>query len=141
MTTIAGDLVRAFGDVDTMQQMYADDIVWQLPAALGPAAGPHRGKDAVLGFNTAAWSQFYLATGVSVDIHDELEQGDVSVARFTYRAIVAADGAPYENEYMLLARARDGKIIEVYEFFDSLKTMHYAGLRAFAPPIPGVTDL
>ena len=63
MTTIAGDLVRAFGDVDTMQQMYADDIVWQLPAALGPAAGPHRGKDAVLGFNTAAWSQFYRDRG------------------------------------------------------------------------------
>lgn len=54
MTTLAGDLVRAFGDVDPMQKLYVDDITWSLPVSLGPAAGPHIGREAVVGFNTAA---------------------------------------------------------------------------------------
>ncbi len=136
MSTLAGKLVRAFGDVDAMARLYDDDIRWTLPAALGPAAGPFEGREAVIAFNAAVWSQFYLPTGVEVDLHDELAQDDLSAARFTYRATVASTGESYENEYMLIARARDGKVVEVFEYMDSLKLMQYAGLRALAPPLP-----
>ena len=39
---------------------------------------------------------------------------------------------------MLFVRGRDGKITEVVEYLDTLKVMHYEGLRSFLPRIPGV---
>lgn len=135
--TLAGSLVRAFGDIDRMTELYDDDIVWYLPASVGAAAGPHRGKEAVLAFNNQTWGGgFYLPTGVEVKVHDEFEHGDLSVARLTYSATVASTGERYENEYVVLVRARNGKIGEVHEHLDTLKVIQYEGLRPFLPPIP-----
>ena len=74
MTTPAGDLVRAFADVDRMDAMYADEIVWTLPASLGPAAGPHHGREAVVAFNRAVWGQYYSPEGVEVEVVEELRE-------------------------------------------------------------------
>jgi ketosteroid isomerase-like protein len=136
MSTTAGDLVRAFGDVDTMQTMYTEDISWTLPASLGPLAGPHIGKDAVTAFSRTAWGTLYEPEGVEVEVLDELEEGDLSAARFLYRATVAASGEAYENSYTIFVRTRDGKVAEVHELVDTLKVAHYAGFRPMLPPIP-----
>ena len=48
MSTLAGDLARALGDVEAMQELYADDISWTLPVTLGRIGGTHEGKDAVI---------------------------------------------------------------------------------------------
>jgi len=45
MSTLAGDLARALGDVAAMQELYADDISWTLPVTLGRIGGTHRGKE------------------------------------------------------------------------------------------------
>ena len=52
---------------------------------------------------------------------------------------VGATGEGYENEYVLLVRGSGGKIVEVVEYLDTLKVMHYEGLRKFLPAIPGVS--
>ena len=136
LVTLAGSLVRAFGDIERMSELYDDAIVWYLPASVGVAAGPHRGKEAVLAFNNQTWGGgFYLPTGVEVKVHDELEQGDLSVARLTYSATVASTGERYDNEYVVLVRASNGKICEVHEHLDTLKVMQYEGLRPFLPPL------
>jgi len=51
MSTLAGDLARALGDVDAMGELYADDISWSLPVTLGRIGGTHEGKEAVVAFN------------------------------------------------------------------------------------------
>lgn len=134
--TVAGDLVRAFGDVEHMNTMYSDDIVWTLPASLGPTAGPHHGRDAVLAFNNAVWGQYYSPVGVEVDILTELQDGEVSAVRFVYRATVLATGETYENTYTLFALSRGGQIVDVKEDLDTLKLLQYAGLRDGLPPQP-----
>ena len=140
MTTLAGDLARALGDVEAMQELYADDISWTLPTSLGRIGGTHEGKDAVIAFNKISLAAYDRSAGTHVEIHDELNgEGDSSLARFTVRSTVGATGEGYENEYVLLVRAHDGKIIEVVEYLDTLKVMQYEGLRKFLPAIPGVS--
>jgi ketosteroid isomerase-like protein len=136
MTTPAGDLVRAFADVDRMDAMYADEIVWTLPASLGPAAGPHHGREAVVAFNRAVWGQYYSPEGVEVEVVEELRDGDRSAARFVYRATVLASGERYENHYTLFARSSGGRIVEVHEGLDTLKLTHFQGLRTQLPVVP-----
>jgi ketosteroid isomerase-like protein len=138
MSTLAGDLARALGDVAAMQQLYADDISWTLPVTLGRIGGTHEGKDAVIAFNKVSLGPYSKDAGTETDIHDESGAGDFSAARFAVRSTVTATGEIYENEYVILVRGRDGKIVEVFEYLDTLKVMHYEGLRKFLPAIPGV---
>ena len=126
MATPAGDLVRAFGDVDAMSTMYAQDIVWHLPLSLGAIAGPHRGRDAVIAFNRTVWGTYYSSDDVEVEILDELQESDRSAARFVYRATILTSGTRYENEYTLFARSHGGLIVEVHEGLDTLKVATYA---------------
>ncbi|MFE7721374.1 nuclear transport factor 2 family protein [Nocardia rhizosphaerihabitans] len=138
MSTLAGDLARALGDVPAMQQLYADDIRWTLPVTLGRIGGTHDGKDAVVKFNKISLGPYSNSAGMEVDIHHEFGDGEFSVARFTCRSTVSATDEEYVNEYVLVVRGRDGKIAEVVEYLDTLKVMHYEGLRTFLPAIPGV---
>jgi len=138
MTTLAGDLARAIGNVEAMQQLYSDDISWTVPITLGRIGGTHEGKDAVIKFNKISLAAYSKSAGFQVDIHHEFENGEFSVARFTNRATVKATDETYVNEYVIFVRARDGKAAEVIEHLDTLKVMHYEGLRTFLPSIEGV---
>ncbi|MFC7505746.1 nuclear transport factor 2 family protein [Nocardioides sp. CPCC 206347] len=139
MSTLAGDLARALGDVDAMQELYADDISWTLPSTLGRIGGTHEGKEAVIAFNKIALAAYDKKAGTDVAIHEEFEgDGGRSIARIRVRSTVRATGEGYDNEYVLIVRGVDGKIVEVNEYLDTLKTMHYDGLRRFLPAIDGV---
>ena len=126
MTSPAGNLVRAFADIDAMCRMYADDIVWYLPVSLGVMAGPHQGRDAVEAFNRTVWGTIYSAEGVEVEILDEVNEAERSAARFIYRATFLKSGGRYENEYTLFARSYNGLIVEVHEGLDTLHVMQQA---------------
>ena len=138
MKTLAGDLARALGNVDAMQELYADDISWTLPTTLGRIGGTHEGKDAVIAFNKISLAAYSKSAGTHVDIHHEFASGEFSVARFTTRSTVKATGEAYVNEYVIFAQGRDGKITEVIEHLDTLQVMQYEGLRKFLPAIDGV---
>ena len=82
MSTLAGDLARALGDVDAMQALYADDISWTLPSTLGRIGGTHEGKEAVFAFNKISLAAYDKAAGTHAEIHEEFEaDGGRSVAR------------------------------------------------------------
>ena len=118
--TLAGRLVRAFGDVTAMAAMYAEDVVWTLSKSLGPAvAGPHVGKAATIAFNRFVWTDVYVPASVTVEVLDEIGGEDgKSAVRFIYRARRFA-GQAYENEYTVFVRSRDGMITEVFEALDT----------------------
>lgn len=140
MSTLAGDLARALGDVAAMQELYADDVSWTLPPTLGRIGGTHEGKEAVVALNKMSFAAYDRAVGANVDIHEEFEAEDGrSVALIRARLTVRSTGEGYDNEYVLVVRGRDGKIVEVVEYLDTLKVMQYEGLRTFLPAIPGVT--
>ena len=52
--TLARQLAEAFGDVEAMRALYADNIIWSLQASLGRIAGPYEGKEAVMALSPSA---------------------------------------------------------------------------------------
>lgn len=116
--TLAGKLVRAFGDVDRMAAMYAPNITWSLPASLTFYPRPMVGKEAVTKFNRHIWGQVYRPD-CSVQILDESGDETVSAARFIYRAYHIGAKLDYENEYTVFVRSDAAGIIDVNEAFDT----------------------
>ena len=120
-STPAGRLVTAFGDIDAMRRLYAEDIEWSLPASL-PWPRPIVGKDAVIAFNESTWTESYFPD-CSVTIVDEVGDENLSAVRFVYRARFRLSGQAYENEYTLFARSGPHGIREVFEAMDSLSIL------------------
>ena len=119
--TPARELVRRFGDPDSMAELYHPDIEWSLPASSGRFAGPHRGLEAVLAFNRAVWGKLYFPD-VAVEILEVAGDGERSSVRFRYTARMRPGGEPYDVEYAVFARCADGKIVEVHEMLDTLSS-------------------
>lgn len=117
MTTPAGKLVRAFGNVDKMKAMYAPTIEWSLSASL-PFPHPMKGYDAVVAFNTGVWSDTYFPD-CKVEILDEIGNDALSAVRFIYSARYRSNGGTYTNEYTLFARCGADGIREVFEALDT----------------------
>ncbi|MEM9564293.1 MAG: nuclear transport factor 2 family protein [Actinomycetota bacterium] len=138
--TPARRLVEAFGDCETMASLYTDDVVWRLNHSLAPnIAGPHVGKAAVTAFNEAVFGKFYDPATVTVEIHDEIGGPDAdgdgsSVVRFDIHA-TSTRGHPYDVEYVLFAKTRDGRIFEVVELLDTLASAEqHQGNPVGVPP-------
>lgn len=133
--TPARRLVEAFGDVEALAAMYTDDVVWRLNHSLAPnIAGPHVGKEAVVGFNTAVFTKFYEPGSVHADIHDEIGDEASSVVRFDFHAM-SRRGNPYDVEYVIFVKTRDGKVYDVVELLDThASNEQHAGRRVGVPP-------
>ena len=116
--TPARRIVEAFGDCEALTAMYADDVTWRLNYSLPTnIAGPHVGKSAVTAFNDAVFNKIY--DSMNVVIHDELGDETSSCVRFDIHAM-SRRGNSYDVEYVLFAKARDGRVYEVVELLDTL---------------------
>ena len=92
------------------------------------------GKDAVVGFNTAVFTKFYEPGSVRVDIHDELGDESSSVVRFDFHAM-SRRGNPYDVEYVLFVKTRDGLVYDVVELLDThASNEQHAGRRVERSP-------
>jgi ketosteroid isomerase-like protein len=133
-STPARRLVESFGDVATMAAMYSDDVIWRLNYSLAPSiAGPHVGKEAVVGFNTAVFSKFYDPVSVRVDICDEVGDEASSVVRFYFHA-TSRRGHAYDVEYVVFAKTRNGQVCSVVELLDThASNEQHAGRRVGVP--------
>ena len=116
--TPARRLVEAFGDVEKMSALYADEINWSLSASL-PYPRPMTGREAVIAFNRSVWEEIYFPD-CTVEVLDELGDEKLSAVRFIYRARYRDSGLPYENEYTLFVRGGPDGISEVFEALDTL---------------------
>ena len=117
--TLARRLVEAFGDPEAMRTLYANDVTWVMSKSLGAIAGPYNGHEAVEAFNERVWGSLYFPE-VEVEILDELGNDELGAVRFIYRAKLRRTGEPYELEYVIFARGRDGLLTEVFESMDTL---------------------
>ncbi len=117
--TPARRIVEALGDCDTLATMYTDDVTWRLNHSLPPnIAGPHVGKEAVLGFNSAVFNKFYEPGSMTVDVLDEIGDEASSVVRFNIHAM-SRRGNSYDVEYVLFAKTTGGMVHEVVELLDT----------------------
>lgn len=118
-------LVRAFyaagnrGDFDACFELIADDIRWT-NIGTTPLSGTYRGKPELM--EKLLGPLFgRLKSGIQTTIENLLAEGDLVVA-LTSGVAETIDGRPYNNRYCQVMRIKEGKIVEVTEYFDTQLT-------------------
>lgn len=103
----------AAGDMDTLRDLFADDILWHVPGN-NPLAGDYKGRDEVFGF----FARVAQETGGTfrLELHDVLSNDEhaVALARVSgERAGKRLDGQPNVHVYHV---NDEGKVIEFWGF-------------------------
>jgi ketosteroid isomerase-like protein len=104
------------GDVDTLRTIMAPDVVHTVPGT-SAIAGAHKGIDAVL----ALYANLYelSKSTMRVDLeHVVSDGGDQVIAIHTSSA--EREGKSMTSREALLFTIRDGRVIEIQDFFDDI---------------------
>lgn len=106
----------ANGDLETIDALLDDAIVWRVPGR-GPLAGDHRGKEAVFGLFA---EMFRLSRGtLRVEIIDVLANDRRAVA--ITRSVAELGGRWHEQQGVAVYEIRDGRAVEaVFMFVDPI---------------------
>jgi uncharacterized protein len=117
---------RAANDATGIDAVLADDAEWHPPPSMG--LGPFRGREAVVKALTGgAVGKFLDVATMKRDVHKLVVEGDTAVALQRLEADTTSGGR-YENEYCWVYTCRDGKIVRLVEFADSLKAARLFGM-------------
>ena|SRR5947209_9237013 len=112
------------GDVETLSEVFADDIRWEGPNAEGvPMSGVHEGKDAVLQA-LGQISENFEKFSVSPD--ELVEEGDTVVV-LSHLEAKARTGTEVKLPGAEVFRVSDGKIKRVQSLADTAELQRAAG--------------
>lgn len=106
------------GDVETLIDLFADDIVWHFPGT-SKLAGDHVGRDAalgVLGAYGAACEGTLQANLVDLMASDDNVTG-------WGRDTATAKGRTLDINSVVIFTLRDGKVVEARQFVDDQATL------------------
>ena len=117
----------AFGDKETVRDLFAEDATWTLAAGDLPMSGTWNGREAILGEFLATALSRYEPGSLDLEVHGMIVDGDQVALQWTTRALIRG-GRQYENECIGMFTIRDGRIQSVRECMDTL----YARETAFA---------
>ena len=95
------------GDLNAVQEFFADDIVWHVPGK-SPLAGDYKGRDEVLGF--LAKTMELTGGTFKLEVHDILAGDEHAVALTT--ATAEREGKQLNNNGVQVLHIRDGKLTE-----------------------------
>jgi uncharacterized protein len=112
------DLVRrgyeafAKGDVDTLNSLISDDIVWHVPGR-SPLAGDYKGKEAVFGL----FGKIVELSGGTFgqDIHDVLANDEHALVMVENHA--EREGKRLNDRQVHVLHLKDGKVTEFWNHF------------------------
>jgi ketosteroid isomerase-like protein len=100
-----------------------EDAVWHLPpTAEIPGVKDSRvvrGREAIQAIQRRAGEIYDVAT-IEVEIRNLLADGDWVVLQYLMRCR-AANGNPYEQEYVFLFEIHDGRIATIWDYYDTLQ--------------------
>ena len=102
------------GDVDAMRPLFTDDCEFFFAGDL-PASGRH---DVTTGLAIGAAITSYVTGPVTFNLGTMTAESDrVSVEAESF---ASTDETSFNNQYHFLFRIRDGKIVQMKEYFDTL---------------------
>ena len=105
-----GYAAYAAGDMDTINELFADDVVWHV-AGRSAIAGDYTGKDQVFGFFGTLQE---LSEGTSgVEVHDLLANDEHGVAIVIESG--TRNGRSHSGQAAHVFHLRDGKVIEFWD--------------------------
>ncbi len=111
---------RLRGENADIGAFFHKDIAWHFPKSTAEAASgsDHCGIDAVMAMFGDDVGQFYQQDSMTFHYHSMTAEDDRVHLHFSLEAKTAT-GEDYYNDYQSLFRFADGKIIEVWEYFDT----------------------
>jgi ketosteroid isomerase-like protein len=102
-----------------IRDSFAPDATWEYPGDL-PLSGTYRGVDAIVGtFLGGAAELMAPGTQVTIELVSAIADGDRVAAEWTSRA-TSRNGTSYHNRNVGIFTVRDGKIVSVREYTDTL---------------------
>jgi ketosteroid isomerase-like protein len=117
---------RADGDAAALAALLAEEAEWYPPPAVG--IGPFIGRDDVARALTGgAAGRFLDVSSIRRDVRKVVVEGDTAVVlqRLTARTVNDTD---YVNEYCWIYTCRDGAIVRLDEYADTLHAARVFGL-------------
>ena len=108
------------GDRATVASLVADDCEWVPPATA--EIDPVSGGDAVVAELTGdvVKRTFDLSKPFNLEVRSVIVDGDRAVVQQRLTATAKATGADYDNQYCWVYTCRDGKIVHMEEYADTL---------------------
>ena len=102
-----------------IRDSFAPDATWEYPGDL-PLSGTYRGVDAIVGeFLGGAAGLMAPGSQVTIELVSAIADGDRVAAEWT-SAATSRNGTPYRNRNVGIFTVRDGKIVSVREYTDTL---------------------
>jgi uncharacterized protein len=109
------------GDVAAMDRMLADDLDYWVVGTLNGLSGSHT-KPELLGM-LEPFSQMWEGP-LKFEVVGSIAEGDKVALEVRNRG-TRKDGRVYQNAYSVIFELRDGRIVKIREYFD---TMHAAAV-------------
>lgn len=105
------------GDIEGLLTHHTDDIDWEVygPAEL-PTAGPHIGKEQVMGFFGKVDE---LLEFDKFDVNQYVAQGNTVVTLGVYAGTAKKTGKKFDSHFAHVVTIRDGKICKFREYTDT----------------------
>lgn len=107
----------ARNDGEGLFALFADDVVYDLKGST-PVSGCYRGKQSIAEDFFIPWRR-QIDGDLVVTVDTLIAEGDRVVALGRGKA-TTVHGLPYDNDYAFVFRVRDGKIVEVLEYLDTV---------------------
>ena len=102
-----------------IRDSFAPDATWEYPGDL-PLSGTYRGVEEIVDtFLGGAAELMAPGTKVAIELVNAIADGDQVAAEWTSRA-TSRNGTPYRNRNVGIFTVRDGKIVSVREYTDTL---------------------
>ena len=104
--------------------VYAEDLVVEFPYAPEGHTRRLEGPEACLAFFSRISS---FAQGFRIGELTIVSEGDAFVAEYHGSATFKDTGLPYEQDYVLVATVRAGKLVSLREHYDPLRVLRAMG--------------
>lgn len=129
--SLSGLLRRTIGDrlapdAESLLDMFADDVVCELPFA--PAKGVHRleGKKAVADYLPRVSGLINVDGGEMIAVHRSTDP-DVAILEFEITGSGVRTGASYSQRYICVVQTRDGRIVHFTDYWNPLVLLSAVG--------------
>ena len=107
------------GDLDALATHLHEDASWEPMVRDIPGAARHHPRDKIINEFLAPIRGAFRPGDPKTHVDVILSDGDRVVAE-THATGQRADGKPYDNRYVWVFELRDGKVLNIREYMDSL---------------------
>jgi len=121
------------GDLDALGRLLDRDMSWETMVRDIPGAGLHQGRDKVLNEFLAPVRGAFRPGEPKVLVDNMVSDGDNVIAETRALGTKADDGRVYDNRYAWAFEFRDGKVLKIREYMDSLYTARFWGMIPDGP--------